>query len=122
MSAARTTTFALAGLALAAVGLSACGAEGTLQRPGPYFGTAAKEQYSADKAAGRSSGDPAIDAAARRPLGASLADKPKDEDNSPRTTRDIQDPAQKLTPLSSSPPVDGLPNPLGAPVSTRPPG
>lgn len=129
MSAARTPrtahrlglAVAGCGLILAAAGLCACGAEGSLSRPGPYFGSAAKEQYAVDKANGRTSGDPAIDAAARRPLGSNLATKPADQDNAPRTTRDIQDPAQKLTPLSTSP-VEGLPNPLGSPVSTRPPG
>ena len=42
-------------------------------------------------------------------------------DNAPLTKRDIQDPNQRLAPLSVQP-VDGAPNPFGSPVSTRPPG
>lgn len=106
-------------LAVAASALGACGAEGSLQRPGPFFGESAKRQYQSDRAAGRTSGASDIDAAA--PRGTTAAGSANNDDNAPRTTRDIQDPAQKLTPLSAAP-VDGPPNPLGAPVSTRPPG
>lgn len=42
-------------------------------------------------------------------------------DNAPLTKRSIQDPNQRLAPLSVQP-VDGAPNPFGSPVSTRPPG
>ena len=44
-----------------------------------------------------------------------------DDDNVPTTKRDLRDPAQRLTPLSASP-IQGLSDPLGPPVSTKPPG
>ena len=44
-----------------------------------------------------------------------------DDDNIPTTRRDLRDPAQRLTPLSASP-IQGLSDPLGPPVSTKPPG
>lgn len=109
-------------LALVASGvLAGCGTEGELVRPAPLYGKAAKHQYDADVAAGRSSGTSDSDAAGTR-RSASATDSSgsaTNDDNAPRTTRDIQDPAQKLSPLSAAP-VDGPPNPLGPPVSTRP--
>ena len=131
MSAARhpVRLAALGGSALIFAGaLAACGTEGDLERPAPLFGQAAQRQYEADRAAGRTSGTSDVDAASTRrtPLqtdnsGRAAGSPPEDEDDAPRTTRDIQDPAQKLTPLSAAP-IEGPPNPLGPPVSTRPPG
>ena len=113
------STLALAG----AMTLAGCGTEGELARPAPLYGKAAHRQYDADQAAGRSTGTSDVDAASGRRSATAVdsSGSSKDEDNAPRTTRDIQDPAQKLTPLSAAP-VEGPPNPLGPPVSTRPPG
>ena len=121
MSAATPLKIGLLATALLGAGsLAACGTQGRLERPAPIYGASAARQYQADVAAGRRSGDPAVDASApRRSLGSS--NTTDDGDNTPKTTRDVRDPAQDLTPLSSRP-VDGLPNPLGAPVSVRPPG
>jgi hypothetical protein len=124
MSAMTLKMTALAGGAILVLGLSACGTQGDLVRPAPLYGAAAKRQYDRDVAAGRTAGDPSVDAAASKRTASntdSSGSSRSSDDNAPRTTRDIQDPAQKLTPLSASP-IDGLPNPLGAPVSTRPPG
>ena len=50
-----------------------------------------------------------------------VADQPDAAlDNAPKSTRDIQDPNQKLTPLRAAP-VDGSPNPFGGPVAVTPP-
>ena len=104
------------------VGLAACGTEGELTRPAPLYGKAAKRQYQADVAAGRTSGSSDLDAAGpRRSASATDSSGSANGDDAPKTTRDIQDPAQKLSPLSAAP-IDGPPNPLGPPVSTRPPG
>ena len=109
-----------AGAAALVASLAACGTEGELTRPAPLFGSGAKRQYDRDVAAGRTSGSSDYDAAGTR-RGASSTDSSGSTsgDDAPRTTRDIQDPAQKLTPLSAAP-VEGPPNPLGPPVSTRP--
>ena len=110
----------LALLAAVAAATSACGRVGSLEPPP---GSSAATNPSAPK-------PPAPDATRRGadPLPAGLTtsgatrstDGPA-EDNAPITKRDIQDPNQRLTPLSTRP-VDGAPNPFGAPVSTRPPG
>ena len=113
----------LAAIGLLALSLTACGKLGPLRQPPPMFGDAAKADYQARQAA---------DAAAkaekaekqRAPVNPNaVADQPDPQpssDNAPKTKRDIQDPNQKLTPLSATP-VDGSPNLMGAPVSTRPP-
>ena len=113
----------LLAVGLLALSLTACGKVGPLKQGAPMFGDAARADYQARQAA---------DAAAkaektekqRAPVNSNAAadqpDPPPSSDNAPKTKRDIQDPNQKLTPLSSTP-VDGSPNLLGAPVSTRPP-
>ena len=102
--------------------LSGCGTEGELVRPAPLYGKAAKRAYDADTAAGRTRGSSDLDAAGtHRSAGATDSSGTTSDDDAPKTTRDIQDPAQKLTPLSAAP-IEGPPNPLGPPVSTRPPG
>jgi hypothetical protein len=112
----------LAGVALIGAGaLAGCGTQGDLQRPAPYFGESAKRQYQSDQAAGLNSGTSDVDAASSRKAGPTSDEQAERDENTPRTKRDIQDPAQKLTPLSASP-LDGAPNLLGRPVSTRPPG
>ncbi|CAN5366694.1 hypothetical protein BH09PSE2_BH09PSE2_01740 [soil metagenome] len=122
MSAATLTKLGLLAVALFGAGsLAACGTQGRLVRPEPLYGRSAARQYQEDVAAGRRSGDPAVDASASKRMPGAKDAASTDVDNTPKTTRDLRDPAQDLTPLSSRP-VDGLPNPLGAPVSVRPPG
>ena len=104
----------------ALIALSACGSVGALEQPAPLFGEKAKADYQARKAADEAA-KAAKEEAQRQPVNTNaLADQPDPIDNAPKTKRDIQDPNQKLTPLSSTP-IDGAPNLLGAPVSTRPP-
>ncbi len=120
------------GLALAAA-TAACGRQGALARPAPLFGEQARADYQADqdaaarasarrdaqRRAGRTSSQPA--AGTRTNADASSTDQSSvDPNNGPPTTRDVQDPAQRLSPLSSAP-AAGAPDPLGAPVSVTPP-
>jgi hypothetical protein len=101
----------------AAVSLAACGKQGVLEQPAPLFGARAKAEYEARKA--QEARDDA-QRAAQRPSSSSAApgDVSTGNDNAPRTTREVLDPAQRLTPASRSP-VPGAPNPLGAPVDPR---
>lgn len=94
----------------AALSLAACGKQGVLEQPAPLFGARAKAEYEARKA--QEAKDDA-QRAAQRP--ATPGTVQTGNDDAPRTTRDVRDPAQKLTPSSSSP-VPGMPNPLGPPV------
>ena len=119
----RNATRSLVAVGLLALSLTACGKLGPLRQPAPMFGDAARADYQAKQAAE----DAARAAKAekqRAPVNpnavADQPDPPPSSDNAPKTKRDIQDPNQKLTPLSSTP-VDGSPNLMGAPVSTRPP-
>ena len=98
----------------AAVSLAACGKQGVLEQPAPLFGTRAKAQYEAQKA--QEARDDA-QRAAQRPVGATArpGDVSTGNDDAPRTTREVLDPAQKLTPASRAP-IPGAPNPMGAPV------
>jgi predicted small lipoprotein YifL len=108
---------------LLALSLTACGKLGPLKQPAPMFGDTAKSDYQARQAA-ETAAKAAKQEKQRAPVNGNAAadqpDPPPSSDNAPKTKRDIQDPNQKLTPLSSTP-VDGSPNLLGAPVSTRPP-
>jgi hypothetical protein len=104
-------TLALAAAAL----LSGCGKQGVLEQPPPLFGSKAKAQYEASRQQAEAA---AAARAAQAPTGSAEA-AAAEQDNAPITKRDIQDPAQKLTPLSRAP-VVGAPNPFGAPVSTTP--
>jgi len=117
---ARLTVLAAAALGLS---LTGCGKMGPLVQPAPMFGDKAKADYQAKQAAD-AAGKAAKQDAQRAPVNpnavADQPDPPPSVDNAPKTKRDIQDPNQKLTPLSATP-VDGSPNLLGAPVSTRPP-
>jgi predicted small lipoprotein YifL len=106
----RRAASALAAISL--VALAGCGKQGALDRPPPLFGGRAKATYEAEKA--QAAKDEAQRAAQR-----GTAPNAQPADNSPVTTRDIQDPAQVLSPASSSP-ISGAPNPMGAPVQTRP--
>jgi hypothetical protein len=102
----------------AAASLGACGKQGVLEQPAPLFGAKAKAEYEARKA------QEARDDAQRtdqRSGGTSRAAPGGQSagDNAPVTTRDIRDPAQVLSPASSSP-IPGAPNPMGSPIQTRP--
>jgi hypothetical protein len=101
-------------LIAAAALLAACGKQGVLEQPAPLFGAKAKAEYEARKA--QEARDDA-QRAAQRP--ATPGTTQTGNDNAPLTTRDIRDPAQVLAPASSSP-LPGAPNPMGAPVQTRP--
>lgn len=106
-----------AGLAATLIAVSAllasCGKQGVLERPAPLFGAKAKADYEAAKA------QDAKDEAQRKAQKGSTVSSSSSPDNAPLTKRDVLDPSQKLTPASSSP-IAGAPNPMGAPVSTRP--
>ena len=107
----RITGLSLALLAapILALGLAGCGKQGVLEQPAPLFGSKAKAAYEAQKA------QDAKDDAQRR----SQESRPAEQsagDNAPRTTRDVRDPGQVLTPASRNP-ILGAPNPFGAPVS-----
>ncbi len=106
---------ALCAAALIAIAapLAACGKQGVLERPAPLFGTRARTDYEAERA--QEASDEAQRAALRP---GPIQDGPR-TDNVPAPTRAVQDPAQRLSPASSSP-VSGAPNPIGAPISTRP--
>lgn len=130
MSAAPRLKAAAGSLALlvaAACATTACGRQGALQRPAPLFGDKAHADYqasqdersrSAQRRAARRNGtsQPANTSTDPSQTDSSTVDP----DNRPPTTRDIQDPAQQLSPLSSSP-VAGAPNILGSPVQTTSP-
>ncbi len=113
----------LLAVGLLALSLTACGKVGPLKQPAPMFGDAARADYQARQAADAAAKAEKTErqrAPANGNAAADQPDPPPSSDNAPKTKRDIQDPNQKLTPLSSTP-VDGSPNLLGAPVSTRPP-
>ena len=123
MTALRSLLAASALLGGVALATGACGKVGALEAPG-RSATAAPVPPSA------STQPPAMVTRGADPLPAGLtesgavrsSDGSADPDeNAPKTKRDIQDPSTRLTPLPTNP-VDGPPNPLGPPVSTRPPG
>ena len=112
-------TLKVAVLLAATAVLGACGRVGALEIPGATASTA-------------DAVPPAVTNRGADPLPAGLTTSgalrsstdtasTASSDNAPITKRDIQDPNQRLAPLSVQP-VDGAPNPLGSPVSTRPPG
>lgn len=101
----------------AAATLAGCGKQGVLEQPAPLFGAQAKAEYEARKA--QEAKDDA-QRAAQRPSSTSApqGDVLTGNDNAPRTTREVLDPAQRLTPASRSP-IPGAPDRLGAPVDPR---
>lgn len=106
---------------LAGVTLTDCGKVGPLRQPAPLFGDKAKADYQTEKAKEAAAKAAKQDQQRAPSTQTPIADQPDPPvDNAPRTKRDIQDPNQRLTPLSAAP-VDGSPNLLGAPVSVRPP-
>jgi hypothetical protein len=106
---------ALSALAVGAVSLSGCGKRSFLETPPPLFGDRARARYEADQ---QQRAQDAADAAARRGNSTAAADQ---DDNAPKTTRDIKAPEQKNIPASRQS-IDGAPNPLGPAVDPRPPG
>jgi hypothetical protein len=109
---------AVAGAMVAAAAtLAGCGKQGVLEQPAPLFGAKAKAEYQARKA--QEAADDAQRAAQRPATSSSTPSTTSTgNDNAPLSTRNIQDPNQKLSPLSSSP-IQGAPNPLGPPVNPR---
>lgn len=97
-----------------ALSMTACGKQGVLEQPAPLFGARAKAEYEASKA--QEARDDAQRAGQRS---GTAAPAQSAGDNAPRTTREVLDPAQRLSPASSAP-VSGAPNPLGAPIQPRP--
>lgn len=129
MTSAHRLKVAAGAFALAAA-TAACGRQGALARPAPLFGEQAHADYQAEQAsqsraatrratAARRSG--ATTAGTRANPDPTATDSSTlDPDNAPPTTRDIEDPAQKLNPISRAP-AAGAPDPLGSPVSVTPP-
>jgi len=97
---------------VALVALSGCGKQGDLERPAPLFGKDARAQYEAQKAAEAKA---SAAAAARRD------GQPVDNSDNIKTTREVRDPAQVLTPARSAPVVGAPSGPGGAPPSLTPP-
>ncbi len=111
-------------LAAAAAATSACGRVGELQAPGQTAATSPPPPaaIAAPPASVRRGADPLPAGLTTSGAVRSSDDTATNRDeNAPITKRDIQDPNQRLSPLSVQP-VDGAPNPFGSPVSTRPPG
>jgi predicted small lipoprotein YifL len=115
----------LAGALAMGATLAGCGKQGVLEQPPPLFGAKAKAAYDAQRAQeaqddaqraarnqGSGGGAPTVNGQAQGPGGTG-------PDNAPITTRDIQDPSQKLNPASTAP-IGGAPPPLSSPPSTRP--
>ncbi|OYX31941.1 MAG: hypothetical protein B7Y99_09415 [Caulobacterales bacterium 32-69-10] len=101
----------------AAVSLAACGKQGALEQPAPLFGSRARADYEARKA--QEAKDDAQRAAQRPAASATQSGTTSTGNNdAPRTTREVLDPAQRLTPASRAP-IPGAPNPLGAPVQPQ---
>ncbi len=123
----KATAGALA-LIAASLATAACGRAGSLDRPGPMFGLARADEAPQSKPSGPSSAERRSKDTTSRPAASNTTttsntteDAAADDENVPTTRRDLRDPAQRLTPLSASP-IQGLPDPLGPPVSTKPPG
>lgn len=118
MSTPRTPLFGAA--VLLAIAASACGRVGALETPGDTLAT--NPPAAQPPAVVRRGADPLPAGLTTSGAVRSTDDTATNKDeNAPITKRDIQDPNQKLSPLSVQP-VDGAPNPFGSPVSTRPPG
>lgn len=95
---------------MAAGALAGCGKQGSLERPGPLFGSRARAEYEAEQAQN------ARDAAQRA---AQRGDTQLPPGDPPPSTREIRDPNQRLAPASSAP-LPGAPNPFGGPTSASP--
>lgn len=102
-------------LGASALSLAGCGKRGTLETPPPLFGDRARARYETQQ---QQKTQDAADSRARRGNSTAAADQ---DDNAPRTTRDVKAPEQKLTPASRAP-IDGAPNPLGPAINPRAPG
>ena len=115
MSRNQALRLALLAAAFAGAGaLAGCGKQGVLKQPPPLFGARAKADYDAQKA------QEARDEEQRSAVEARSGQADQSAgDNAPRTRRDVQDPAQKLTPASRDP-VAGASNLGGPPVQAQP--
>ena len=127
-SSLKATAGAFALIAAAALATAACGREGSLERPGPMFGLSrTADDPQAQPTGSATSERRAKDAQTTAPYNSTATGNTtssaaaNDDDNVPITKHDLRDPAQRLTPLSASP-IQGLSDPLGPPVSTKPPG
>jgi hypothetical protein len=104
---------ALSLLLAASLSVGGCGKQGLLERPAPLFGSRARAEYEAQKAA---EAQASANAAARRD------GQPVDNSNNgPRSTSEVRDPAQILSPARSAPVVGAPSGPGGAPPSLTPP-
>jgi len=110
--------------------LAGCGKIGPLEQPAPLFGARAKAEYKADQqqaqAASQPSGSTPRDTtgSAERQVDAEpngvVNSMDNEEDDAPRTTRDVPDPDTQMTTPRNSP-VPGEPNPGGPMPDLTPP-
>ncbi len=101
--------------AIAAAGLSGCGKIGVMEQPAPLFGERARADYEAQRRA-REAQNP------NAPAGTPAADQSDpNADNPPRTSREVQEPAENNVPASQQP-IDGVPDLMGPRPSMSPPG
>ena len=116
----RRTLVLLAGGTMTLAALAACGETGPLQQPAPLFGQKAKDDYNAQKASQARTAANARADADQNATGSAEREANTTNDDAPLTTRDVEDPDEKLTTPRDAP-VPGAPNPLGPTVSTTPP-
>jgi predicted small lipoprotein YifL len=120
-----------AGLAVLGVGLviAGCGKIGPLEQPAPLFGAQAKAQYRAEQQQAQAASQPGpsqrdTTGSAERQVDAEsngvVNSMDNEEDDAPRTTRDVPDPDTQMTTPRDSP-VPGEPNPGGPMPSLTPP-
>ncbi len=118
--------------------LAGCGKVGPLDQPAPLFGERAKAAFYAQRSDQARATSQNADAqrnatgsaertvanetdATTNTTGSSTTNADPNADNQPLTTRDIQDPDQKLTTPRDAP-VPGAPNSMGPMPTTVPPG
>ena len=108
----------IAGAAL----LSGCGRQAVLEQPAPLFGQHAKAEYQQRKAEEAQEAQ-ARSAQQRSDAGSAerTGQPPPGADDAPRTTRELQDPNQQLTPASSNPIPGTQSDPFGPQPSQSPP-
>ena len=132
-----TAVAGVTAVAFSAAPLAACGKIGPLDQPAPLFGERAKAAYYAQRAdqaratahadddqrnaTGSAERTVANDSDATTNVTGAGDKADPNADNTPLTTRDIQDPDQKLTTPRNAP-VPGAPNSMGPMPTTTPPG
>jgi predicted small lipoprotein YifL len=112
----------------AGLGIAGCGKIGPLEQPAPLFGARAKAQYAADRQQAQAASQPSspreTTGSAERQVDAEpngvVNSMDNEEDDAPRTTRDVPDPDTQMTTPRDSP-VPGEPNPGGPMPSLTPP-